>query len=73
MTPRHAQILAALAHAGPSGLSAADLSTRLYGGTEHLVTVRAEVSRLRRTVGAIVQSAPYRLAPGVTVRVTERQ
>lgn len=73
VTPRHAQILAALAHAGPSGLSAADLSTRLYGGTEHLVTVRAEVSRLRRTVGAIVQSAPYRLAPGVTVRVTERQ
>ena len=72
VTPRHAQILAALANAGPAGLSAADLSARLYGGTEHLVTVRAEVSRLRRTVGAIVQSAPYRLAPGVTMTVAER-
>jgi hypothetical protein len=69
LTRRHAQILSALAHAGPQGLSAAQLSRRLYGGQDHVVTVRAEVSRLRRAVGALVESAPYRIAPGVAVTV----
>ena len=51
--------------AGPEGLSAARLSRALFGDDEHLVTVRAEVSRLRRVVGAIVGTAPYRVADGV--------
>ncbi len=65
LTPRHTAILRLLAHAGPEGLSAARLSRALFGDDEHVVTVRAEVSRLRRVVGAIVGTAPYRVADGV--------
>ncbi|WP_410652562.1 hypothetical protein [Amycolatopsis sp. cmx-4-54] len=69
VTPRHAEILVHLDTAGPAGLSAEALSRALYGDAEHLVTVRAEVSRLRRLLGAIVNTRPYRLAAGVTLTV----
>ncbi|MFI7121117.1 transcriptional regulator [Amycolatopsis sp. NPDC049868] len=69
VTPRHAEILMHLDTAGLSGLSAEALSRALYGDAEHLVTVRAEVSRLRRLLGAIVDTRPYRLASGVTLTV----
>ncbi|AUI59711.1 GAF domain-containing protein [Amycolatopsis sp. BJA-103] len=69
VTPRHAEILVHLHAAGPSGLSAEALSRALYGDAEHLVTVRAEVSRLRRLLGAIVDTRPYRLASGVGLTV----
>ena len=62
---RHAQILTLLHHAGRTGVSAADLSRRLYGDAEHVVAVRAEVSRLRRVLGGVVESQPYRLSPAV--------
>jgi DNA-binding response OmpR family regulator len=65
LTPRHAEVLRHLAAAGPAGLTAAALSTRLFGDDAHLVTVRAEVSRLRRVVGALLATNPYRLADGV--------
>jgi hypothetical protein len=65
LTPRHAEIMRLLAAAGPSGLTAAALSTRVFGDAAHVVTVRAEVSRLRRVVGALVATNPYRLADGV--------
>lgn len=68
LTPRRAQILAAITSAGPSGISAADLSRTLYGDAEHLVTVRAEVSRLRRSIGALLATQPYRWAEGVSAR-----
>jgi hypothetical protein len=71
LTPRHADILGALAAAGPRGLTAGELSTRLYGDAEHLVTVRAEVSRLRRGVGALIGTHPYRLADGVELEVVD--
>ena len=32
------------------------------------MTVRAEVSRLRRTLGSVLEAQPYRIAP--TVRAT---
>ncbi|WP_249138539.1 GAF domain-containing protein [Phycicoccus avicenniae] len=67
LTPRHATVLRALAAATPHGRTAADLSRDLFGDDEHRVTVRAEVSRLRRVVGALVATAPYRLADGVTL------
>lgn len=67
LTPRHAEIMRLLAIAGPSGLTAASLSTQLFGDAEHLVTARAEVSRLRRVVGALVSTNPYRLADGVVL------
>lgn len=69
VTPRHAEILVHLDTAGQAGLSAEALSRALYGDAEHLVTVRAEVSRLRRLLGAIVDTRPYRLAHGVSLAV----
>jgi hypothetical protein len=69
LTRRHAEILAVLSAAGRTGLSAAELSTRLFGDSEHVVSVRAEVSRLRRVVGALVATHPYRLADGVGLQV----
>lgn len=69
LTSRHAQILTCLQRAGGAGLSATGLSRALFGDDQHVVTVRAEVSRLRRVVGALVSTQPYRLAAGVTVDV----
>jgi hypothetical protein len=65
LTARHAQILTLLLQAEPTGLSASALSQALYGDDQHVVTARAEVSRLRRAVGALVATQPYRLADGV--------
>ncbi len=70
LTRRHAQLLLLLADAGPNGVSAATLSRRMFGDDTHLVSVRAEMSRLRRAVGTLVSSRPYRLTPGVTLRIT---
>lgn len=69
LTRRHAQILQALNAAGPGGMTAARLSTIIFGDAEHAVTVRAEISRMRRVVGALVTPNPYRLADGVRVTV----
>lgn len=66
LSPRHAQILRLLA-GSPQGLTAAALSTRLYGDREHEVAVRAEISRLRRTAGALVATTPYRIADGIAL------
>lgn len=65
LTPRHAQILRVLAGVGASGCSAAQLSRALFADEEHQVTVRAEVSRLRRVVGGLVTTGPYRIADDV--------
>jgi hypothetical protein len=70
LTPRHAQILRAIAQAGERGLSAAELSDHLYGDPDHIVTVRAEVSRLRRSLGAVIASHPYRLGADVSLDVS---
>ncbi|MGH3467101.1 MAG: hypothetical protein ACRDQF_05145 [Thermocrispum sp.] len=69
LTRRHAQVLRALSDAGPDGLTAGRLSTIPFGDDAHAVTIRAEISRMRRVVGALVTPNPYRLADGVTVRV----
>lgn len=59
-----------LAGAGAGGRTAAQLSRALFGDDDHLVTVRAEVSRLRRVVGALVATNPYRIADGATLTVS---
>ena len=41
----------------------------MFGAPEHSVTVRAETSRLRRTVGGLLLQRPYRFADWVDVRV----
>lgn len=69
LTPRRAQILAAITSAGAAGISASELSQKLYGDADHLVTVRAEVSRLRRSIGALLATQPYRWAEGVSARL----
>lgn len=69
ITRRHAQILSLLHTAGPAGLTAAALSRSLFGDPDHIVTARAEVSRLRRLLGAVVDTRPYRLADGVHLTV----
>ncbi|NMH96134.1 GAF domain-containing protein [Pseudonocardia acidicola] len=71
LSTRHAEVLLLLAHAGPTGLDAAALSTALYGQDGHLVTVRAEMSRLRRSLGGLLLARPYRIAPEVEVRLPD--
>ncbi|SFW84975.1 GAF domain-containing protein [Amycolatopsis australiensis] len=64
---RQAELLRLIAAAGPAGVPAAQLSETLYGDRTHLVTVRAELSRLRKLVGGLLLGRPYRIAPGVEV------
>jgi hypothetical protein len=69
LTPRHALILSLLHTAGPDGLTADQLGRAIFGDDGHVVTARAEVSRLRRAVGALVTTNPYRLADSVRLRM----
>ncbi|MCO8269407.1 GAF domain-containing protein [Actinoplanes sp. TRM 88003] len=69
LTRRHAEILTLLATCGPDGLTASRMSRVLFGDADHVVTVRAEISRLRRAIGALVATNPYRLATGVSLGV----
>ncbi|GAA0375125.1 helix-turn-helix domain-containing protein [Streptomyces blastmyceticus] len=62
---RHSEILALLA-GHPDGLTGEQLATALYGDRPvPSVTLRAELSRLRRLVGPLLASRPYRLRGGV--------
>jgi hypothetical protein len=67
LSTRHAEVLLLLARAGRVGMDAAALSRALYGHVGNLVTIRAEVSRLRKAVGGVVLARPYRLAPEMEV------
>jgi hypothetical protein len=67
LTPRHAQLLALLMRAGPAGLDAFALSAAVFGDDQHAVAVRAEVSRLRRRLGGILLTRPYRIASNIAV------
>lgn len=67
LSTRHVEVLVLLAAAGAAGLDAGALSAALYGDREHAVTVRAEMSRLRRALGGLLLARPYRIAPDVEV------
>ncbi|AZG43880.1 Acetoin dehydrogenase operon transcriptional activator AcoR [Gordonia insulae] len=69
-SPRHAEILALLAR-HPDGQSAAALSRHLFGVDDRTITVRAEISRLRKHLGGLIAANPYRFADGVIVAVRE--
>lgn len=73
LSPRHGAILAVLARTGAGGLTAHELGRAVYGEAVNDVTVRAEVSRLRRVVGALVESSPYRLRAGVRLDVVDER
>jgi hypothetical protein len=66
LSPRHAEILLVLARC-PAGRSAAELSADLFGDPTRTVTVRAELSRLRRRLGSLISQRPYRFAPGLEI------
>ena len=68
LSPRHAELLLLLAaHRG--GRSGAELSRDVFGSDKHVVTVRAELSRVRRNLGGVIESRPYRFADEVRVHV----
>jgi GAF domain len=71
LSTRHAEVLVLLASAGAAGMDAGALSVALYGARDHLVTVRAEMSRLRRSLGGLLLARPYRIAPEVEVAVPD--
>jgi hypothetical protein len=64
VSERLAELLTVLA-IHPEGLSARELGRCLYGGGANPVTVRAEVARLRRVAGDLVDAQPYRLSAEV--------
>jgi hypothetical protein len=65
LSGRHAEILALLGE-HPRGLTSEELAVLLHPGDLSEVTVRAEISRLRRVAGDVVTgSRPYRRAPGL--------
>jgi hypothetical protein len=67
-TPRHTEILLSLA-LHPAGRSAAELAQDLFADAGRVVTVRAEMSRLRRILGPLLLHQPYRFADSARVSV----
>ncbi|MQA78156.1 MAG: GAF domain-containing protein [Streptosporangiales bacterium] len=68
---RHAELLLLLV-LHPGGLTAEQLSVRLHDHDVPTVTVRAELSRLRRMLGGgVLASRPYRFLPPVETDVAE--
>ncbi|BBY59119.1 GAF domain-containing protein [Mycolicibacterium sarraceniae] len=65
---RHAEILLILAR-DPRGRSAPELAADLYGDRTRVVTVRAELSRLRKQFVGLLAAQPYRFVGGVEVTV----
>ncbi|MCW2825787.1 MAG: diguanylate cyclase [Aeromicrobium sp.] len=70
LSPRHGEILLALL-LHPRGRSASELAEDLFGDPARTVTVRAEVSRLRKVMGSVIGHRPYRIAPDVRATLVE--
>lgn len=70
LSPRHGEILVILAH-HPDGLDEDALAAALHDGPIKEVTIRAEISRLRRLLGAIIKTRPYRIAADVSADFLE--
>lgn len=68
ISPRHAEILYVLA-THRAGRSAPELAADLYGDRTRVVTVRAEMSRLRRQFTGLVLGKPYRFPDAAVVDV----
>ena len=69
---RHSELVVLLA-LNPRGMSGEELAHALYGVRGREVTVRAEMARLRRRLGPLVASQPYRLAADVRADFLEAQ
>ncbi|MFE9022822.1 GAF domain-containing protein [Streptomyces sp. NPDC007808] len=68
LSPRHAELLYLLA-LHRSGRSAAELAEDMFGDAGRTVTVRAEMSRVRRYLGAFLEHRPYRFREDAEVGV----
>ncbi|MEU4357429.1 GAF domain-containing protein [Streptomyces virginiae] len=68
LSPRHAELLFLLAES-PRGRSAAELSAEVFGDPARTVTVRAELSRVRRHLAGVLAHRPYRFAEDVEVEL----
>jgi hypothetical protein len=68
LSPRHAELLYLLAM-HRSGRSAAGLAEDMFGESARTVTVRAELSRVRRYLGGFLEHRPYRFCDDVDVTV----
>lgn len=68
LSPRHAEILCALAFS-PQGRTAPQLAEDLYGDGSRVVTVRVEMSRLRKQFAGILAAQPYRFAGSIELSV----
>ncbi|MFI8567942.1 GAF domain-containing protein [Rhodococcus sp. NPDC078407] len=67
-TPRHAEILYLLA-THRQGRTASQMAADLFGDDGRSITVRAEMSRLRKHLAGIISTQPYRLDESATVEV----
>jgi transcriptional regulator of acetoin/glycerol metabolism len=75
LSPRHSEMLWLLAR-HPLGLSGQGIDVALHERGEHLVTIRAELVRLRRVLAEAfgsdaLASKPYRLVVGLTTDLEE--
>ncbi len=71
LSTRHAELLLLLAQS-PAGLTADEIAVELAERDLDSVTVRAEMSRLRRAIGAdLIASRPYRLAVPVRTDIDD--
>ncbi|MCX5417454.1 GAF domain-containing protein [Streptomyces sp. NBC_00059] len=68
LSPRHAELLYALA-LHRDGRTAAELAEDVFGDATRTVTVRAEISRIRRHLAEVLAHRPYRFGEGVEVEV----
>lgn len=68
LSPRHAELLYLLS-VHREGRSAAQLASDLFGDPTRTVTVRAEMSRLRRHLAEVLAHRPYRFVDEVEVEV----
>lgn len=72
LTPRHAELLYVLA-VHREGRSAAELAADVFGDPTRTVTVRAEMSRVRRHLAGVLAHRPYRFKEEVEVTVVRPQ
>lgn len=68
LSPRHAEMLYALA-LRKEGCTASELARDIFGDGTRTVTVRAEISRMRRHLAEVLAHRPYRFREGVDVEV----
>ncbi|MFF0434454.1 GAF domain-containing protein [Streptomyces sp. NPDC004327] len=66
LSPRHAELLYLLA-LHPEGRTAAELAEDVFGDRTRTVTVRAEMSRVRRNLAGVLAHRPYRFSEEVEV------